>query len=115
MLSLKETIQFLPKKTLLPLSGFPLLVAHRGMVAEQQADSSLSDSFNRVLPESEMRDSAPGYFLQDSLLVRKWARHSDTFMGDPVFQVVLPVSYHQSVLKVAHDESGHSGVRTTGC
>ncbi len=79
----------------------------------QQADSSLKDLFDQVLPESEMRDGARGYFLQDLLLVRKWVWHSDTFVGDPVFQIALPVSFRQSVLKVAHDESGHSGVKKT--
>ncbi len=60
-----------------------------------------------------MRDSARGYFLKDSLLMRKWVWLGDTSVGDPVFQIVLPVRFRQSVLKVAHDESGPSGVKKT--
>ncbi len=56
-----------------------------------------------------MLNSACGYFLQESLLVRKWVQYSGNVVGDPVFQIVLPLKLHQSVLKVVHDESGHSG------
>ncbi|KAK0133766.1 hypothetical protein N1851_010642 [Merluccius polli] len=31
----------------------------------------------QVRPESEVQDGACGYFLQDSLLVRKWLQHSE--------------------------------------
>ncbi len=101
------------EKFSLPLSNFPVSFSRRELIAAQQADVSLGELFDRVLPEGEVQDSAHGYFLQDSLLVRKWVQHGDAFLGDPVFQVVLPVCFRQSVLKVAHDESGHSGVRKT--
>ena len=66
-----------------------------------------------VRPEDELFDSACGYFLRDSLLGRKWLPHEGRFVGEPVFQVVLPEKLRQSVLKVAHNESGHAGVRKT--
>lgn len=37
----------------------------------------------------------------------------DRFVEVPVFQLVLLSKLHQSVLKVAHDEAGHFGVRKT--
>ncbi len=33
------------------------------------------------------------------------------FVGDPVVQTVVPVKLRQQVLKVAHDESGQSGLK----
>ncbi|KAK0143078.1 Retrovirus-related Pol polyprotein from transposon 412 [Merluccius polli] len=44
------------------------------LVAEQQADPSLKVLFEQVRPESEVLDSACGYFLQDALLVLKQLR-----------------------------------------
>lgn len=60
-----------------------------------------------------MEDSACGHFLEDSLLVRKWTLLTADVIEDPVFQLVLPTKWRQAVLKVAHDESGHSGVAKT--
>lgn len=37
----------------------------------------------------------------------------DDFIGEPVFQVVVPEKSRDTVLKIAHDESGHLGVRET--
>ena len=101
------------EKFSLPLSDFPVSISRSDLAAEQQADSSLRELFQQVRPEGELLDSACGYFLQDSLLVRKWVQHSGSFVGDPTFQTVVPSKLRQSVLKVAHDESGHSGVRKT--
>uniref|UniRef100_A0A3B4UD58 Gypsy retrotransposon integrase-like protein 1 n=1 Tax=Seriola dumerili TaxID=41447 RepID=A0A3B4UD58_SERDU len=100
------------EKFSLPLSAFPASVTRSDLVAAQQADSSLKPLFEQVRPESEMRDSACGYFLQDAMLVRRWVQHGG-FVGDPVLQIVLPAKFRQPVLQVAHDESGHSGVRKT--
>lgn len=101
------------EKLSLPLSDFPVSISCSDLVAEQQADPSLKQLFQQVCPVSEVLHSAYGYFFQDSLLVRKWMQHSVSLRGDLVFQIVLPVKLWQSVLKVAHDESGHSGVRKT--
>lgn len=46
-------------------------------------------------------------FLLNELLVRKWVPHGDDFVGDPIIQIVVPVKFRESVLKLAHDESGH--------
>ncbi len=34
-------------------------------------------------------------------------------MGDPVFQVAVPSKFHEEVLRTAHDQLGHLGVRKT--
>ncbi len=101
------------EKFSLPLSDFPLSVSHSELVLEQQADSSLSELFQLVKPDTEMEDSASGYFLQNSLLVRKWVDHKGKALGNPVFQIVVPSKFCDSVLKVAHNESGHSGINKT--
>ena len=96
----------------IPLSGFPLSMSRSELVAEQQTDMSLKSLFEQVRSASELADCACGYFIQDSLLVRKWLPHVG-IVGDPVLQVVVPTTLRSAVLKVAHDESGHSGVRKT--
>ena len=35
------------------------------------------------------------------------------FVGEPVFQIVVPEVFRDAVLKIAHDESGHLGIRKT--
>ncbi|KAI3366213.1 hypothetical protein L3Q82_010034, partial [Scortum barcoo] len=47
------------------------------LVAEQQADPSLKDLFQRVRPEGELLNSAYSYFLQDSLLRSRYQAESD--------------------------------------
>lgn len=37
----------------------------------------------------------------------------ENFVGDPVIQIVLPSKFRKSVLRLAHDESGHWGVKKT--
>ncbi len=101
------------EKFSLPLSDFPLSVSHSELVLEQQADSSLSELFQLVKPDTKMEDIAIGYFLQNSLLVRKWVDHKGKALGNPVFQIVVPSKFLDAVLKVAHNESGHSGVHKT--
>ena len=45
--------------------------------------------------------------------MRKWVPHGDEFVGDSILQVVVPSRLCEMVLKRAHDESGHWGVRKT--
>lgn len=84
------------------------------LVAEQKADTTLSNLFANVVPESVVRDSAMCYFLLGEVLVRKWVPHSDQGLGDPVFQVVVPTVLRNKVLQTSHgDVAGHLGVRKT--
>lgn len=96
----------------LPLSDFSVSLSCSELVVEQQADMSLKGLFAQVRPASEVVDSAWGDFLQDLLLVRKWLPHAG-LDGDPVFQIAVPTKFRSAVLKIAHDESGHAGVRKT--
>ena len=73
----------------------------------------MSQLFDLVLTTEEGRSAASGYLLQDKLLVRKWLPHGDSFVDNPVFQVVVPSKFRGEVLKTAHDQSGHLGVRKT--
>lgn len=82
------------------LSDFTVSLSHRELVTEQKADSSLKGLFEQARHDGELWDSMCGYFLQNLLLVRKWAHHSHRFVGDPLFQLVLLSKLHQLVLKV---------------
>lgn len=84
------------------------------LVAEQKADSSLTELFDRVVPASEVRNTAQCYFLQNGLLVRKWLSHDDASVGEPIFQVVVPTNCRSKVLQMSHGEmAGHLGIRKT--
>ncbi|XP_030283654.1 uncharacterized protein LOC115587797 [Sparus aurata] len=102
------------RDTVLPfLPDFPLSVSHSELQSEQRADRSLDELFGSVLTPCELKSVASGYFLQDGILVRKWMPHGEDFVGDPIFQVVVPLKFRGLVLKLAHDGSGHLGVHKT--
>ena len=61
---------------------------------------------------AEIKSAASGYFLRSRLLFRKWAVLGDG-VGDALYQLVVQTKFRPLVLKVAHDESGHFGVRKT--
>uniref|UniRef100_A0A3B4TE40 Gypsy retrotransposon integrase-like protein 1 n=1 Tax=Seriola dumerili TaxID=41447 RepID=A0A3B4TE40_SERDU len=95
------------------LSEVPLSASQEELKLEQRADPSLEGLFDMVLSGDEVQNNSHGYFLLKELLVRKWVPHGDDFVGDPIIQVVVPVKFRGSVLKLAHDESGHWGVKKT--
>ena len=66
-----------------------------------------------MLSEGDGESALKGYLVQDGLLVRKWVPQGHDFLGDPVFQIVVPEKFRQEVLKMSHDQSGHLGVRKT--
>lgn len=90
-----------------------LSVSHSDLLAEQRADPSLSQQFEAVLSPEDGNSAASGYLLQGGLLVRKWLSHGEDFVGQPVLQIVVPVKFRDEVLRTAHDQSGHLGVRKT--
>ncbi len=90
-----------------------LSISCSNLGAEQKAHSSLSQLFDTVLSKEAERSAAGGYLLQEGLLVRKWSPHGVNFVGKPVFQIVVPEKFHVEVLKAAHDQLGHLGVRKT--
>lgn len=93
------------------LSDFPLSLFHSELLQEQQSDSSLKEMFERVLSSTTVSSAATGYFVQNGLLFRKWLGVGTDCVGNAVFQLVVPAKFHPLVLKVAHDEGGHFGVR----
>ena len=88
-------------------------VSQEELKAAQRADRSLQSLFEQVMTDAQIKNSGRGYFLNDRLLVRKLVPHGESFIGDPVVQIVLPEKFWESVLKVAHEGSGHLGVRKT--
>ncbi len=84
------------------------------LMAEQKADTTLADLFDKVVPDSVVRNIAQCYFLLDGLLVRKWVPHCDRGLGEPFFQIVVPTTLRNKVLQTSHgDVAGHMGVRKT--
>ena len=91
-----------------------LTVSRDILLTEQKSDQSLSDLFERVVPDLAVRDHAQCYFLLDGLLVRKWVPYNSLGLGEAVFQVVVPTKLRSKVLEISHgDVAGHFGVRKT--
>ena len=95
------------------LSDVSLSVTQEELEHEQRADASLNGLFDVALPAHEVKNDSHCYFLLKGLLMRKWVPHGDAFVGDPVLQVVVPSRLREKVLRRAHDESGHWGVKKT--
>lgn len=68
----------------------PLSVWHSELMSEQRADSTLKMMFQSVLPADEVKNHAQGYLIQNKVLLRKWVRHSDGYVGHPVNQIAVP-------------------------
>ena len=98
---------------MLSLSDSPISIPRSELVSEQTADPTLTELFKMVLPENEVKNLAQGYFIENGVLLRKWLPHGEGFIGDPVYQIVVPSKFRDLVLRVAHDETGHMGVRKT--
>jgi hypothetical protein len=101
------------EKTRFALPDFPLNLSYGDLVKEQLADQSLCSLFERAVPADTFESMAHGYCVKNGLLVRKWTPSTDTSMGEPWLQVVVPETARRAVMKTAHDMLGHSGVRKT--
>lgn len=66
-----------------------------------------------MLSPEAASESSRGYVVDNNILLRKWVLHCDDFVADPVFQVVVPFKFRDAVLRLAHDDAGHWGVRKT--
>lgn len=112
----RNKVESKPESLELPvkLQTEQLTSSRDSLIAEQKADTTLNDLFDKVVPDSVVRNSAQCYFLLDGLLVRKWVPHYDQGLGEPVFQIVVPTTLRNKVLQTSHgDVAGHMGVRKT--
>lgn len=58
----------------------------------------------------KVRDVAQGYFVQGGLLVCKWVPCDGDFVGEAIFQVVVPSNFRDVVLRTVQDGCGHLGI-----
>ncbi len=91
--------------------SFPASAVELGK--EQHSDSSLDELFQSVVSPVEVDNVARGYLVHDGVLLWKYIPHNNDFVGDPVFQIVVPVKYRRMMIEIAHDQLGHQGVRKT--
>lgn len=94
-------------------SDLPWSVSYSELVEQQQTDVSLKALREMVCPVGEVGNHAQCYFIDNGVLVRKWVPQWENFVGDPVYQVVVPTKFRSLVLQMSHNESGHLGVRKT--
>lgn len=95
------------------LSELPLSLSQSEVVRVKRNDPSLKGLFERVLPATEIASAANGCLLFNELLFRKWVPVGEHTVKGDIFQLVVPDKMRPLVLKVAHDECGHFGVRKT--
>lgn len=91
----------------------PWAISQADLLREQEADSSLQELRDGVCPALEVRNRLCCYLIQNGVLLRKWTPQLENFVGDSVYQVVVPVRFRSLVLQIAHDQGGHLGVRKT--
>lgn len=75
--------------------------------------SNPSEETLEACSREQASKASGGYLLHQGLLFRKWVPLGDDFVGDAVFQLVVPTKFRTTVLKIAQDECGHFGVRKT--
>ena len=87
------------------------------LIRDQMNDQELTRLAQEAVKEDEVGMNPNCYFKQSGVLMRKW-RPKDVPASDTwktVFQIVVPQSKRQNVLKVAHKTAmaGHMGVNKT--
>lgn len=95
------------------LPVLPVAVSKEDWVKALKGDGTLTQLYEQVVPLSQARDMAHGYFEQESILVRKWSDCDREVLGGALFQLVVPEVFRTQVLGAAHDLGGHFGVKKT--
>ncbi|XDV36854.1 hypothetical protein PO909_006570 [Leuciscus waleckii] len=93
-----------------------LPVSREKIIAAQKEDKTLVAAFNSAVSLDVVKDKKFAYFIDKDLLMRKWCSHADENSDwNVVYQIVVPFSYRQHVLFLAHDHqlAGHLGVTKT--
>lgn len=75
------------------LSTLSFPVSAEDLGKEQRVNSSLDELFQSAVIPAEVYNIAHGYFVHSEVLLRKWFPHKDDFVGEPVFQVVVPALF----------------------
>lgn len=79
---------------------FPVLlpsVSREELVREQACDPTLKPLLEMVCPESDPEGVPCGSFLQEGVLLRKWAQVVDNVQVDHVIQIVVPSNFRHLV------------------
>ncbi|XP_041484226.1 uncharacterized protein LOC121430866 [Lytechinus variegatus] len=87
------------------------------LIKAQNGDPSLQRLFAVAISEEEAQDSPQCFYIKSEVLMRKWRPPSRpaTEEWSILHQIVLPQSYRQEVLRMAHEipVGGHLGTRKT--
>ena len=87
----------------------PLLLSQGKLTAAQSVDPSHTPLFRLVCSGGPVGDESPYFYLQDGILMRKWRPHIvPDSTASTVSQIVVPSSYRNAILSLAHDGlAGH--------
>ena len=103
----------LSKETSVPLTALNRDI----LITKQKSDPDLALLFEKAVSENEAVKSPVCYYLKSGLLMRKW-RPADAACDEEwlvLHQIVVPSSYRQNILSLAHDSPivGHLSVDKT--
>lgn len=81
----------------------PLLsLSRKECIQEQVADPTVKSLFELVCPQRKLKCVPSGYFLNEGLLLRKWAHVVNGGQVDRVVQVVVPSKFRHLCVQGAH-------------
>lgn len=89
-----------------PFPNFPSSVGREDLIDQQQLDPVLKPLFERLLSSEELKSGADGYYLVNSLLVRKWTPQGESFVGEPIVQIVVPQKFTSLIMHISHGGGG---------
>lgn len=96
-----------------PGDCFELPVTRAQLLVAQKEDKTLVRCFSAVVSREEADAKRAAYFLDDSLLMRKWTfRTGSDRDWSTMYQIVMPMAFRYNILSLAHDIpwAGHLGI-----
>lgn len=91
----------------------PWSISHSELVKEQQAYESRRVLLAMAVPGGEVKNLAQCYFVENDVLLRKWVPQWDNFVGDPLYQAVVPSKFCSLVFPMLSPVTWGSGRHMT--
>ena len=100
-----------------PSTDTKSVLSRAALIEEQKTDPEVRRLRQTAVSEIEASDVPEGFYIKEDVLMRKWRNPRSPASDDwsVVHQVVLPLSFRQEVLHLAHEApmAGHVGIRRT--
>lgn len=87
----------------LSMADFPWFLWNRELVKEQKLDPFLKDLLDTVSETEEVGNPSHCFFLQKEVVLRKRVTQWEHFIGGRIYQLVVPQTFCNVVLKITHE------------